>query len=69
MLDPYQRRLLQLPDGGTVALDFEDYDLPQDLPRDAPVVILLPGQHNWGLLCSLVNSLCGAVYDGDSATS
>jgi hypothetical protein len=47
-LDPYQRRLMRLPDGGTLALDFEDYESPQDLPRDAPVVILLPGHpsHN-----------------------
>ena len=63
----YDRDLLQLPDGGTVALDFESVkqasawlsmacfcgvalaslaDLTlfvQDLPADAPVVILLPG--------------------------
>ena len=44
MLDPYKRRILKMPDGGSVALDFEDPDLHQDLPADAPVVILLPGE-------------------------
>lgn len=33
-----------MPDGGSVALDFEDFELVQNLPKDAPVVILLPGQ-------------------------
>lgn len=42
-LDPYARRILRLPDGGSVALDFEDFEHVQDLPQDAPVVILLPG--------------------------
>ncbi|CAL8470709.1 g10251 [Coccomyxa elongata] len=42
-LDPYSRRILRLPDGGSVALDFENFELIQDLPQDAPVVILLPG--------------------------
>lgn len=32
-----------MPDGGSVALDFEDLPSAQDLPMDAPVVILLPG--------------------------
>ena len=42
-LDPYQRRILATPDGGSIALDFEDYATKQDLPPDAPVIILLPG--------------------------
>ncbi len=44
MLDPYKRRIMKMPDGGSVALDFEDLELSQDLPSDAPVVILLPGE-------------------------
>ena len=44
MLDPYKRRIMKMPDGGSVALDFEDLDSQQDLPADAPVVILLPGE-------------------------
>ena len=36
---------MAMPDGGSVALDFEDLNLSQDLPKDAPVVILLPGEH------------------------
>ena len=44
MLDPYKRRIMKMPDGGSVALDFEDLDSSQDLPSDAPVVILLPGK-------------------------
>lgn len=43
-MDPYSRRILKLPDGGSVALDFEDFEHVQDLPQDAPVVILLPGK-------------------------
>ena len=45
VLDPYKRRIMAMPDGGSVALDFENLPLAQDLPRDAPVVILLPGAH------------------------
>ena len=44
MLDPYKRRIMKMPDGGSVALDFEDLESNQDLPPDAPVVILLPGK-------------------------
>ena len=43
VLDPYKRRIMAMPDGGSVALDFEDLPLAQDLPKDAPVIILLPG--------------------------
>ena len=43
-LEPYRRRVLSMPDGGSVALDFEDLPSAQDLPMDAPVVILLPGK-------------------------
>ena len=43
VLDPYKRRILRTPDGGSISLDFEDYDSVQDLPLDAPVIILLPG--------------------------
>lgn len=46
MLDPYKRRIMKMPDGGSVALDFEDLDSSQDLPSDAPVVILLPGERS-----------------------
>ena len=45
VLDPYKRRIMAMPDGGSVALDFEDLPLAQDLPKDAPVIILLPGLH------------------------
>ena len=45
VLDPYKRRIMTMPDGGSVALDFEDLPLAQDLPKDAPVIILLPGPH------------------------
>lgn len=31
------------PDGGCVALDTEDLEPSQQLPEDAPVLILLPG--------------------------
>ena len=34
-----------MPDGGSVAIDFEDLPFAQDLPMDSPVVILLPGKH------------------------
>ena len=46
MLDPYKRRIMKMPDGGSVALDFEDLETNQDLPSDAPVVILLPGENS-----------------------
>ena len=48
VLDPYKRRIMKMPDGGSVALDFEDLDSSQDLPSDAPVVILLPGGYSAG---------------------
>jgi len=55
VLDPYKRRIMKMPDGGSVALDFEDLEMCQDLPSDAPVVILLPGKGlpsavNWKIL-------------------
>ena len=83
----YDRDLLQLPDGGTVALDFESLKqvsllsavrantlavvllqawltsppCAQDLPADAPVVILLPGltggSHD---TCALSPKACAA---------
>ncbi|KAK9810879.1 hypothetical protein WJX73_005069 [Symbiochloris irregularis] len=45
----YARTQLDMPDGGAVALDYEDlqadlpFNLDRDLPGDAPVLILLPG--------------------------
>jgi predicted alpha/beta-fold hydrolase len=39
----YDRELLHMPDGGCVALDTEDLPPAQQLPEDAPVLILLPG--------------------------
>lgn len=40
----YSRELVRMPDGGTVALDTEGGgDRSSDLPKDAPVLILLPG--------------------------
>ena len=53
-LDPYQRKVLATPDGGSVALDFEAFDSAQDLPMDAPVVILLPGARS----CSRSRQAC-----------
>lgn len=51
VLDPYKRRIMAMPDGGSVALDFEDLESCQDLPADAPVVILLPGAQPLHALC------------------
>lgn len=56
VLDPYKRRIMEMPDGGSVALDFEDLELCQDLPSDAPVVILLPGK---GLPSAVIVRLSG----------
>jgi len=39
----YDRELVHMPDGGVVALDTEDLPSTQQLPADAPVLILLPG--------------------------
>lgn len=39
----YNRELVHMPDGGVVALDSEDLTSSQQLPSDAPVLILLPG--------------------------
>lgn len=39
----YTRECLKMPDGGTVAIDFEPLAFDQGLPRSAPVLILLPG--------------------------
>jgi hypothetical protein len=40
----YDRDLVQMPDGGVVALDSEDLQEESDrLPADAPVLLLLPG--------------------------
>lgn len=40
---PYHREILTTPDGGSVALDWEDSSGQAPLPDDAPVLILLPG--------------------------
>eukprot|EP00195_Chlamydomonas_chlamydogama_P007473 CAMPEP_0202906248 /NCGR_PEP_ID=MMETSP1392-20130828/37919_1 /ASSEMBLY_ACC=CAM_ASM_000868 /TAXON_ID=225041 /ORGANISM="Chlamydomonas chlamydogama, Strain SAG 11-48b" /LENGTH=633 /DNA_ID=CAMNT_0049594653 /DNA_START=364 /DNA_END=2265 /DNA_ORIENTATION=- len=40
----YRREVLSMSDGGVVALDWEHFSAPEeDLPEDAPVLILLPG--------------------------
>lgn len=40
----YRRECLRMPDGGTVALDWEHFDVhEQGLPDSAPVLILFPG--------------------------
>jgi hypothetical protein len=39
----YDRELVHMPDGGVVALDTEDVPASQQLPANAPVLILLPG--------------------------
>jgi hypothetical protein len=39
----YDRELVHMPDGGVVALDSEDLPASDQLPADAPVLILLPG--------------------------
>ncbi|KAK9809973.1 hypothetical protein WJX72_002837 [[Myrmecia] bisecta] len=39
----YERECVQMEDGGTVAIDTEVASPQQDLPADAPVLILLPG--------------------------
>ena len=39
----YDRELVQMPDGGVVALDTEDLQESDRLPADAPVLLLLPG--------------------------
>lgn len=39
----YNREIVHMPDGGAVALDSEDLPASQQLPEDAPVLILLPG--------------------------
>lgn len=39
----YDREIVQMPDGGVVALDTEDLPPGRELPQDAPVLILLPG--------------------------
>lgn len=39
----YDRELVHMPDGGVVALDTEDLPPSQQLPANAPVLILLPG--------------------------
>ncbi|EFN55873.1 hypothetical protein CHLNCDRAFT_145469 [Chlorella variabilis] len=39
----YDREIVHMPDGGCVALDTEDLPAAQQLPQDAPVLILLPG--------------------------
>ena len=57
VLDPYKRRIMAMPDGGSVALDFEDLPLAQDLPKDAPVIILLPGPYESCHLLSCITVL------------
>lgn len=39
----YDRELLDRPDGGTVAVDYEQLEPGTELPEDAPVVLVLPG--------------------------
>lgn len=39
----YDREVLRMPDGGSVALDSEELPADLQLPKDAPVLILLPG--------------------------
>lgn len=39
----YERELLRMEDGGTVAVDWLDGDVVQALPAEAPMLVLLPG--------------------------
>lgn len=39
----YNRRLVELEDGGVVALDFEPIEMDKGLKSDAPVLLIIPG--------------------------
>ena len=68
VLDPYKRRIMPMPDGGSVALDFENLPLAQDLPGDAPVVVLLPGAPRVTPLHAVLSSAKACCSCADTGT-